>query len=184
MSIRIAAVALLLMAPAACSPSDPQPERVRGDTPSAATSDAEETAAADSATLDPAARREIARGTAGDAARVPESIDWTGGDAAAGSRLYVDHCAVCHGVSGTGDGLGAAALNPKPRDFSEGTFYFDGNANNVTGEPIDLARVIRDGAAAYGGSMAMQAWDEAFSTEQIRDLVAYVRQLSAAQAAG
>lgn len=38
--------------------------------------------------------------------------------AAAGVQLYANYCAACHGPSGRGDGLAAAALNPRPRDLT------------------------------------------------------------------
>src|SRR5690242_17557247 len=33
-------------------------------------------------------------------------------------KLFKSRCAVCHGESGTGNGPGAAALTPKPRDYT------------------------------------------------------------------
>ena len=36
---------------------------------------------------------------------------------AKGAELYVANCASCHGDKGDGNGLAAAALNPKPRNF-------------------------------------------------------------------
>ncbi len=37
---------------------------------------------------------------------------------ARGGELYAQQCALCHGAAGKGDGVAAAALNPKPRDFT------------------------------------------------------------------
>lgn len=34
------------------------------------------------------------------------------------ARLYTDHCASCHGSSGTGDGLLADGLTPRPADLT------------------------------------------------------------------
>lgn len=85
------------------------------------------------------------------------------------------HCVTCHGPGGEGDGQSAVAINPKPRNFTTGVYYIDGDADNETGEPEDLARVIAEGPGAFGGSAAMPPWGAVLSDEEIRDLVAYVR---------
>jgi len=36
-----------------------------------------------------------------------------------GKAAYDTGCAVCHGATGKGDGPGAAALNPKPKDLND-----------------------------------------------------------------
>lgn len=36
-----------------------------------------------------------------------------------GKELFKNNCASCHGETGMGDGAGAAALNPKPRNFHQ-----------------------------------------------------------------
>ncbi|MBK8946793.1 MAG: cytochrome c [Ignavibacteriae bacterium] len=36
-----------------------------------------------------------------------------------GNTLYQTNCASCHGADGNGDGVAAAALNPKPRNFHQ-----------------------------------------------------------------
>ncbi len=105
-------------------------------------------------------------------------IDWRGGDPAQGRSLFELHCATCHGADGQGMGPAAVALNPKPRDLTEGTFYIDSNDNNVTGETIDLARVILVGPGVFGGSEAMQGWNETLSVDEVRHLVAFVESLS------
>jgi mono/diheme cytochrome c family protein len=127
---------------------------------------------------------EIARAAAPAAALAPPETDWSGGNPKQGHELYGLYCMMCHGPAGKGDGPAAAGLNPKPRDFTSGSFTFDANANNRTGEPIDFARVIREGPATFGGSAAMPPWKSTFSEEQVRDLVAYVQQLSGARTGG
>ncbi|HSM59197.1 MAG TPA: cytochrome c [Longimicrobiales bacterium] len=121
---------------------------------------------------------DVARANASEAALQPETVVWTGGDARRGADIFTLHCATCHGTAGEGDGPAAAALNPKPRDFTSGVFYIDGNANAETGEPVDLARVILEGPAAFGGSEGMPPWKGTFSEGQVRDLVAFVFSLS------
>lgn len=121
----------------------------------------------------------LARATAPKAALEPPETDWSGGDAGRGHAVFTQYCTLCHGGGGRGDGPAAAALNPKPRDFTTGVFYLDANANAKTGEDIDLARVIREGPAAFGGSPAMTPWKETLSEQQVRDLVAFVQSLAA-----
>lgn len=41
---------------------------------------------------------------------------------AAGNNIYSQLCAVCHGNKGAGDGVTAAALQPKPADFTTAAF--------------------------------------------------------------
>ena len=36
-----------------------------------------------------------------------------------GKKSYDQNCALCHGPKGLGDGPGAAALNPKPRNLAD-----------------------------------------------------------------
>lgn len=105
-------------------------------------------------------------------------VDWSGGDSGAGKEAYALYCQTCHGETGTGDGPGAAALDPKPRDFTTGDFAFDPNSDGETGDPADLALVVQNGAAAYGGSANMVPWGGVLSEQQIRDVVAYVRELT------
>jgi mono/diheme cytochrome c family protein len=46
-----------------------------------------------------------------------------GDDLATGESLFEAKCQICHGANGRGDGPAAAALNPKPRDFTNPAFW-------------------------------------------------------------
>lgn len=76
-------------------------------------------------------------------------------------------CATCHGQQGQGDGAAAAALNPQPADFTDPTFWAERDRDRIY-------TVIREGAAAVGGSPLMVAWQNTYSDEQIEALTDYV----------
>jgi mono/diheme cytochrome c family protein len=132
--------------------------------------------AGDPLPADHSTQEDIARASATDLAREPNTVDWSGGDRAHGQALYATQCALCHGGGGSGDGIAAPAINPKPRDFTDGRFYIDADANGRTGEDVDLARVILHGPAAFGGTPAMAAF-ASLSESDVRDLVAFIRTL-------
>ena len=104
------------------------------------------------------------------------SASHAAGDAAAGKSTFVANCASCHGEGGKGDGPVGAALDPRPRDFTVGDFKFDTDGDGKAGTDTDLANVIRNGAAAYGGSPLMAPWPT-LSDEEVQNLVAYIRSL-------
>src|SRR6185295_13219380 len=80
--------------------------------------------------------------------------------------VFQINCASCHGATGHGDGPASAALNPKPRNFTEGYWKYGGGVARVT-------RTISEGSP--GTAMA------SFSILPLEDRVAvahYVRSLS------
>lgn len=99
-------------------------------------------------------------------------------DATAGKAIYDGKgaCASCHGPAGKGDGPAAAALNPKPRDFSGGEFVLDTDGDGQKGTDTDLYNVIHDGAGKYGGAATMPGRAD-LSEQEIKDLIAYIRTL-------
>ena len=76
-------------------------------------------------------------------------------------------CAACHGTSGLGDGVAAAALNPKPASFAEAVFW-------ETRTPESLHAVIKSGGAANGKSPLMAPYGGMYDDEQITLLVSYI----------
>jgi mono/diheme cytochrome c family protein len=97
------------------------------------------------------------------------------GDAAAGQKTFDTLCWTCHGKTGVGDGP-AAPKNPAPRDFTKGDFKYDADKNGKPGEDADLALILKNGAAPYGGSPLMTPWGH-LSEKEIQDVIAYVRSL-------
>jgi cytochrome c553 len=69
---------------------------------------------------------------------------------AAAKEMFVSRCAPCHGNEGKGDGPGAVALNPKPRNYTDGAWQ-----KSVTDE--QLRKVVVMGGAAVGKSPIMPA---------------------------
>ncbi|HEX5315792.1 MAG TPA: hypothetical protein VFX22_03990, partial [Candidatus Kapabacteria bacterium] len=50
------------------------------------------------------------------------AVDMSPANIAAGHATYHVTCAPCHGDDGKGDGPAAVALNPKPRDHTNGAY--------------------------------------------------------------
>ncbi|MBI2388564.1 MAG: cytochrome c [Deltaproteobacteria bacterium] len=63
-------------------------------------------------------------------------------------QVFAQRCVACHGESGKGDGPGASAMNPKPRDYTSAEWQ-----KSVTDD--DLKQVIVKGGAAVGKSSLM-----------------------------
>lgn len=86
--------------------------------------------------------------------------------------LFSTRCAVCHGERGVGDGPGAAALNPKPRNFQDKAWQ-----GAITDAQID--EIIKKGGAAMGKSAAMPPNpDLADKAEVVAALRAHIRGLA------
>lgn len=94
------------------------------------------------------------------------------GDATKGAETYKLYCVPCHGEQGKGDGVAAAALNPKPRDFTD--------KDRMSKIPdSEVLKVIKEGGASIGLSPMMTPWGPILQTdEKIQDVAAYVRTFS------
>lgn len=93
------------------------------------------------------------------------------GDAKKGEALYAQKCAVCHGMTGKGDGAAEFVLFPKPRDLTSGKFKIRSTTSLPT--DADLFRVVTQGIPGT----AMPSWS-VLGDSQRWDLVAYVKSLS------
>lgn len=86
---------------------------------------------------------------------------------AAARQLFNTRCMSCHGSKGKGDGPAAAAMNPKPRNYTSRKWQ-----KSVTDEKI--AETIRKGGAAMGLNPMMPAQQD-LSDEQLAGLVKLIR---------
>ena len=118
---------------------------------------------------------EKAGGDNGGGAETPKlSLEPQDGDSeamTAAKTRFKTVCATCHGLTGKGDGAGAAALNPKPRDYSSKEWQ-----ESVTDEHI--AKVIVGGGPAVGLSPIMPPNPDLADKQDVVDaLVEIVRSL-------
>jgi mono/diheme cytochrome c family protein len=82
---------------------------------------------------------------------------------AAGKQTYDNQCAACHGLGGRGDGVAAAALNPKPASFVDKAF--------MASMPVDCHfYLISEGVAGTG----MPPW-KALGEDTIWKVLIYER---------
>jgi mono/diheme cytochrome c family protein len=56
--------------------------------------------------------------------------------AAQGQQVFNDHCAMCHGQDGRGNGPASAAFHPKPKDFHLPSFW-QGNVKKKITDTVE-----------------------------------------------
>jgi hypothetical protein len=83
---------------------------------------------------------------------------------AIGKTQYETTCASCHGIDGKGEGVAAAALNPKPRNFHE----LEGWTNGTTF--YDIYKTLHEGIAGTG----MIAYEYLPSKDRVA-IIQYIR---------
>jgi len=93
------------------------------------------------------------------------------GSPAKGKEIYTKQCAGCHGPAGKGDGPAAAALNPKPADFTNKAYM-------TALKDQFLFDLIKKGGAATGKSPLMTPFGSKLKDGEIQDVIAYVRSLA------
>lgn len=102
-------------------------------------------------------------GVPAEAAAVENPIPASNESISNGAAIFSQSCAACHGDTGKGDGLGAAALNPKPADLHAA--HVQGNSDGV------MFWIISHGREGT----AMPAWNAILSEEQRWDVVNFLR---------
>jgi mono/diheme cytochrome c family protein len=88
--------------------------------------------------------------------------------AAGGQRLYLTHCATCHGADGRGSWRATIVLM-RPGDLSD-----PGRMDRLTDQY--LLELVKNGGATIG-KPGMPAFGYHLTDEEIRELVRYVRTL-------
>ncbi len=73
-----------------------------------------------------------------------------------GREIYFGRCSFCHGLLGDGEGPAAKYLDPRPRDFTLGTFKFRTTQSGELPTNKDLFRTVSRGLLGT----AMQAFDD------------------------
>ena len=94
-------------------------------------------------------------------------------DVGKGTVIFRDHCSSCHGRTGEGDGPGAAALLPPPRDFTTGVYKFRSTSSGSMPTNEDLVKVIKRGLPGTW----MPGWERLLSDDQILYVISYLKTL-------
>ncbi|MCU7933119.1 MAG: c-type cytochrome [Candidatus Thiodiazotropha sp. (ex Codakia rugifera)] len=94
-----------------------------------------------------------------------------------GRKLYVSHCLLCHGIDGKGNGPLAKKMQIKAEDLTSAVRSRSDSALHkiITGEVRDTV-TDRTGHAQIGKKMPK--WENVFSPNQIKAIIAYLRFLS------
>lgn len=99
-------------------------------------------------------------------------------NAADGRELYLYWCSQCHGIEGKGDGVNSTPdMLVNPRDHTEPAYM-------SLRTDAQLEEVIRGGGAIVSKSAIMPPWEATLTTNEIKALVSYLRQLCKCQFEG
>jgi DMSO reductase family type II enzyme heme b subunit len=97
-----------------------------------------------------------------------------------GKRVYDRWCASCHGVDGRGDGVAAAYMLPRPRDFTRGVYQIRSTASGELPTDADLQRIIDDGMPGT----TMPGWKGTLSQAERNAVLEHIKGFSAFFAQG
>ncbi len=99
----------------------------------------------------------------------PKAVAGSGGAAGGvGQEKFEQFCAPCHGVAGDAAGAGAAAMNPKPRNFTDAKWQ-------ASVDDAHIAKVIKEGGPSVGLSATMAPWGAVLSDAEIKEVTKWVR---------
>lgn len=88
----------------------------------------------------------------------------------AGQQIFEANCAVCHGLEGKGDGVGATNLNPQPANFTDHAMM------NMVGDDYLFWR-ISEGGVIEPFNSAMPSWKTSLSEVETWQVISYIRTL-------
>ncbi|OHC76417.1 MAG: hypothetical protein A3G18_03555 [Rhodospirillales bacterium RIFCSPLOWO2_12_FULL_58_28] len=93
-----------------------------------------------------------------------------------GKLIYFKRCSFCHGLLGDGEGPASPYMDPRPRDFTLGTFKFRTTQSGELPTNEDLFRTVSRGLSGTG----MQAFDSdviknGLSEDERWAVIAYVK---------
>lgn len=91
----------------------------------------------------------------------------------AGAQVFSINCAVCHGATGHGDGVGAASLAVKPRNLTTEPYKYVDIKGHNNDETAALEAYIKVGRVESG----MPPFGSVLSEEQLKDVAKYVESL-------
>jgi mono/diheme cytochrome c family protein len=147
LAVLLVSTTLVYAAFTACSKKAEPPADTSGSTSNTTTPPSDTSAKAPAATN--------TSGTTADANAVTANLEL-------GEQVYKQRCALCHGPDGHGNGPGAAALNPKPRNYHDAKYM-----NSKTDAEL-LATI-------HNGKGAMPAWKAVLSETQMKSVLMYER---------
>lgn len=91
-------------------------------------------------------------------------------DADLGRTLYIENCAQCHGLEGTGKGINAPHLEVAPRNHTD-------YEEMVARTDEELFKAISEGGQAVNKSVLMPNWGQSLSESDILNIIAFLRRL-------
>ena len=94
-----------------------------------------------------------------------------GADPDQGAHWFSFYCVHCHGWTGKGDGPTAAALDPRPRNLTNGKY-----TNYISN--LELFAMIKGGGKARNLSEAMPPWGNIMQDQDIWNTIAFIRSLA------
>jgi high-affinity iron transporter len=80
------------------------------------------------------------------------------------AAVYKQHCAMCHGATGGGNGPAAVAFDPKPTDFTTVTFQESRTDDQLT-------------EAIAKGRGTMPGFEAQLQPDDLKALVSYIREM-------